>query len=101
MAILYFIIAIIFILILFFAFIHIRLYLNPLRTLPGEPLIVLRGSLIENFSNKDFSYLQYYQQARKKYGTIRRHSLPLGRIGLEISDPEWAKVSTQIFEKNS
>lgn len=53
----------------------------------------LRGNLVLHFLNDNFSYIDYYKQLRAKFGTIRKHSLPLGYYGVEVSDPEWAKVS--------
>lgn len=94
MALFYYVIGAILIVIMLYALMYVRPYFNPLKSLPGEPPISLRGSLVENFLNKDFAYIEYYKQLHVKYGTIRKNSLPLGYYSVEVSDPEWAKVRT-------
>lgn len=72
---------------------YIRAHRSPLINLPGPRVNLLLGTL-ENLLNKDFRYFSFFQHLRKIHGPIRRTPLPLGRIGMDISDPEWVKVST-------
>lgn len=92
MFLLYFLIAIIFSVLLFYAVLFVRNYRNPLRTIPGQQSSLFSG-YVANLLSKDYIFFEYYKDQRNKYGTVRKTYLPLGYIGLEISDPEWIRVS--------
>lgn len=94
---LYFVTVIPLILLLFYALLYVRRYRHPLKNAPGQEAGLVFGT-IKNFLSKNCAMFNYYEEQRQMYGSVRKNFLPLGTIGMEISDPEWFKVSEHRYE---
>lgn len=82
------------------AAIYTRLYLSPLKTLPGPKLSDILFGEIGRMKREDGRILEIQKFRREKYGRIRKNHLPFGEIRLDVSSVDWAKYILSTNAKN-